>query len=287
METGANNNEPFLQRLDPAFSPARCREAYHLALYLQAQQLTAAVLEKDSLRYVAFEQYRWENYTPQPIASCLSASKFLRQHFASCNVSFASRQFTLVPLAVLETEKTADYLWLNHEPADHLEVLTDRIFSLEAANIYAVDQTIKTQIEQQFANAQFLHHLTPLIESLLRATKQQQQSMLVAHVQENQFELLVLEGGILKFANTFQYQSLEDFLYYTLYTFEQLGIKPSESELKVLGHKPIIQPILEASKKYIAKVQPAEAVHGVSFAPALADLSQPAHTILFNQFLCA
>ena len=51
----------------------------------------------------------------------------------------------------------------------------------------------------------------------------------------NYYDLVIVKDNKLLLANTFQYDTKEDFIYYLLFTAEQLQIDPSEFNLWLLG----------------------------------------------------
>lgn len=55
------------------------------------------------------------------------------------------------------------------------------------------------------------------------------------HVQKEHFEIVVVENRKLLFYNTFNYNTKEDFIYYILFTAEQLALDPETFPLYLLG----------------------------------------------------
>jgi len=49
------------------------------------------------------------------------------------------------------------------------------------------------------------------------------------------FDIVVIEDAKLLFYNIFEYQTKEDFIYYVLFTLEQLELNPEETIISLLG----------------------------------------------------
>ncbi|MBT8274494.1 MAG: DUF3822 family protein, partial [Bacteroidia bacterium] len=80
------------------------------------------------------------------------------------------------------------------------------------------------------------HYSSVLIESILLLEKNTASEKMYAHVGKHHFEILVIDTNGLKLFNIFEYQTKEDFIYYILFTAEQLQLNPEEFELILLGH---------------------------------------------------
>ena len=55
------------------------------------------------------------------------------------------------------------------------------------------------------------------------------------HIADSHFEIIVIQNQKLILYNSFEYQTSEDFLYYLLFTAEQLHLNPESMKLFFLG----------------------------------------------------
>jgi hypothetical protein len=65
------------------------------------------------------------------------------------------------------------------------------------------------------------------------------------NIEVSDFEIVVVENNLLKFYNRFEYLTKEDFIYYLLFTAEQLQLNPEEFPLVLIGA------IAEADELYL------------------------------------
>jgi hypothetical protein len=56
------------------------------------------------------------------------------------------------------------------------------------------------------------------------------------HMNENHFEIIVVQNQKLLLFNSFEYKTPEDFIYYILFTAEQLQLNPENFNLELLGN---------------------------------------------------
>ncbi|MEZ4782000.1 MAG: DUF3822 family protein [Flavobacteriaceae bacterium] len=62
------------------------------------------------------------------------------------------------------------------------------------------------------------------------------ETTMYVNVTEQHFEIIVLKGNNLILYNTFEYSTKEDFIYYILFTAEQLELDPEAFPLVLIGN---------------------------------------------------
>ncbi|MBQ0740483.1 DUF3822 family protein, partial [Aquimarina celericrescens] len=75
-----------------------------------------------------------------------------------------------------------------------------------------------------------------------------------ANINEISFDIVVISKGNLILSNTFPYQTKEDFLYYLMYTTEQLKLNPEEFKLVILGNLLKDSDFFKIAHKYIRNI---------------------------------
>ena len=74
------------------------------------------------------------------------------------------------------------------------------------------------------------------------------------NIEKNHFEIVVVENNLLKFYNRFEYITKEDFIYYLLFTAEQLQLNPEEFPLVLMGTIDQEDEFYKIAYKYIRDV---------------------------------
>ena len=76
---------------------------------------------------------------------------------------------------------------------------------------------------------------TELVDLLVAKTFKQPYVSAFAFLQKDRFELIVAKDAELLFFNSFSYSNATDFVYYILYTFEQLELDLQNTNLNLMG----------------------------------------------------
>jgi len=262
---------------DERFDAARCAD-YCLSLQVEASALTVAVFDNIHGIYLALETHSFRNSNdlsallPRLEKLC-DGHEWLGNRFKRTDAMIVTERSTLVPSALFDPEKAAEYLQFNHhansEDAKHEEIRIDHLRNLDARNLWLLPEGLERTLKKLFPGLRLCHYSTPLIESLLVANKNEQKKKVFAHVQQERFEILVLEGRKLHLYNTFKYRGGEDFLFYLLFVCEQLKLSPETLELILLGELTGDSTVAGLSKKYVRHVsfgeRPVQAAFGKAF----------------------
>jgi len=134
---------------------------------------------------------------------------------------------------------------------------------------------------------QIHHHSSVFIESLLLLNRQNiHPTQVFVQVHPGFFDLVVIHERKLHFYNTFAYSSSEDFIYFLLFTFEQLHLLPEQTPVTLSGEIQKNSAIYEIMFKYIRNLNFAAASSQVSDSYILQDMDAWLYQNLFNTILC-
>ncbi len=153
------------------------------------------------------------------------------------NVTYANKLFTVVPTPYYTDLNAAQYLQYNTKILATDEVYTDTIQSLDLSLIFIPFTAINNFFIENFGDFNFNHLATKVIEKTREIAKENSGKIYTTTVTAftDYFFLCVYQEDKLKLCNVYPYTSKEDFLYYTLFVFEQLNISPQEIPLQFLS----------------------------------------------------
>lgn len=276
---------PSIAFRDPAFDTARC-EKFCLVVQLAPETLSFAVLDNLTNDFLAFEQYTFrkastEQLMAEQLEKLAAEHEWLSGGFKRTDVIAVTEKFTLVPAALFDSSRTADYLKFNQPVEETDSVLNDVLRNAGARNIYAIDPKLERTIKRISPSARIRHHLSPLIERNLAVYKNKNGKRAFAQVQQGRFDLVLTDNGMLQMANTFRFQTSEDFIYFLLYSCEQLKFNPEEMELEIAGEVESESSIAGLARKYIRHINFAARPVDARFAKGFEEF--PAH-FHFNLF---
>jgi len=95
---------------------------------------------------------------------------------------------------------------------------------------------------------------------------------------------MVIANDKLLFYNSFNYQSKEDFIYYILFTAEQLELNPEKFELNLSGIIDTESELFKIAYRYVRKVGLLENRSEYKFPPNSKETTKRRHFTLLNQY---
>ncbi len=176
------------------------------------------------------------------------------QKFDNVTIVYVNEISTVVPNALFKEEFLADYLKFNSKILKTDFISYDEIKAINAVNVYVPYVNINNYIYDRFGSFTYKHFSTVLIENLQKIETSKTDQKIYINVNSSHFEIISFRNNDLIFYNTFEYSTKEDFIYYLLFTIEQLNLNPEILELIFLGEINITDDLYKIAYKYIRNV---------------------------------
>ena len=158
----------------------------------------------------------------------------LQREFAEVIILFSNNLFTLVPNSYFIEEEASSYLKFNTKILKTDIVAHDAI-SEELVNVYIPYTNINNYFFDKYGEFEFRHNVSVLIEAILAKKSDSPSAQVYLDDHSGYYDLVIVKDNKLLLANSFTYETKEDFIYYLLFTAEQLQLDPSEFNLWLLG----------------------------------------------------
>jgi hypothetical protein len=290
MITELNNKiAPVISMIDEAFDKQKSL-SYQLIMAIGLDGIKLAVKDTHANKFIALENYRFQDiYTFDNVLDLLNViipeSQLIGNKYKAVSCLVSNSLSTIVPQPLFEEAKKALYLKFNTALNADDAVLVDDIKNLDAKNIYAFPLALKSKLTALFANIEFRHSSSVLLESMLAQSKNQTVKKVALHIHATHLEVAVMEGKGLLFYNTFNYQTPEDFIYYLLFVYEQLQMNPETIEALFLGEVEKSAEIYILSQKYIRNVKFGERSDNADYSYQLQTLPKHFYFTLFNNYV--
>ncbi|WP_109852669.1 DUF3822 family protein [Aquimarina sp. AU58] len=159
----------------------------------------------------------------------------LKGTFDTIEVIHQNDLYTVVPKALFNEDSLKEYLKFNTKVLQNDFIAYDELHPHNIATVYIPYTNINNFFFDTFGSFTYKHSSTILINSLLTQEKNSESITVFANINDASFDIIVINKGNLILSNTYKYQTKEDFLYYLLYTTEQLQLNPEEFSLVFLG----------------------------------------------------
>ncbi|MFD2725865.1 DUF3822 family protein [Hyunsoonleella rubra] len=189
---------------------------------------------------------------------------------------------TLVPKPLFNEDFLADYLKFNSKILKSDFITYDPVDVNNCMNVYVPYVNINNYIYSKFGEFTYKHFSTILIEQILKQEKGNDTKRMYVNVCDSHFEVIVLDKEKLKLYNTFDYKNPEDFIYYILFTSEQLELDPETFDLVFLGNIEEGDSLYEIAHKYIRHLSFGKRNDGYNYSKKPA--TDYSHFTLINSF---
>ena len=177
----------------------------------------------------------------------------LQQEFKKVNLIHQNNICTFVPKGLYDENHQTDYLKFNNKIFESDFIATDEIISKEIMAIYVPFMNINNYFFELFGSFEYQHASTILVQQLLlQATETT--NKLYCNVSPTSFELIAIKNGELNLFNSFQFDTKQDFIYYILFTIEQLQLNTETIDFILLGNIGLDDELYSILYEYIRNV---------------------------------
>ncbi|MFB9056004.1 DUF3822 family protein [Mariniflexile ostreae] len=230
-----------------------------LSIQISLSGLSFCILQKSNhtisfLKHVDFKKKQNPFDVLDRLKLTFETEVSLQDTFSNISVIHVNELSAFVPQALFKKECLADYLMFNSKLLKTDFITYDTISNNESVNVYVPYVNINNYIYEKFGTFTFKHFSTVLIEQLLLIEEKSEDQKVYAHMDSGHFEIVVINKGALQFYNTFEYTTSEDFIYYLLFTTEQLNLDPESLQLVFLGNVTKNDPVHSIAYNYIRHV---------------------------------
>nr|WP_293299681.1 DUF3822 family protein [Allomuricauda sp.] len=230
-----------------------------LSIQVGLNGLSFCVLDTVSNKILAFEKIAFKApSTPylmlKELKNMLGQKSNIGNEFSEVLVIHKNNMFSLVPKPLFNAEELPNYLKFNAKIMANDLIAHDEIPNQDIINVYVPYTNVNNYIFDLFGEFEFKHSGTVLISTLLNQNRISDQTVCYIQVSEKDMEMMVVSNKKLLFYNQFEYQTKEDFLYYLLFSMEQLQLDSRKVQLKLFGNIEEGDAIYELCRGYIEHV---------------------------------
>ena len=157
-----------------------------------------------------------------------------------------------MPKSLFDKEELPNYLKFNTKLLANDQIVYDELSNQEIVCVYVPFTNVNNYLFECFGEFEFKHNSMAMLQALFH--QKSNKTICYVHVSNKFMELAVLEQRRLVLYNQFDYKTKEDFLYYVLFTYEQLSLSVEEVKLKLFGSVEEGDPIFDICYEYLKKV---------------------------------
>jgi hypothetical protein len=211
-----------------------------LSIQVSLSGLSFCILQRDSntisyIKHVVFDKKLNPFEALDQLKHVFNTDDALLHTFKKVQVIHTNELSTLVPKPLFNEDNLADYLKFNSKILKSDFIAYDAISINDSVNVYVPYININNFIYDMYGSFTFKHSSTILIEAVLTIEKHSEATKVYVNINADHFEIIVTKKGELLLYNTFEYTTKEDFIYYLLFTAEQLDLNPETFNLIFIG----------------------------------------------------
>lgn len=258
METGNKQVTILHDIIDEGFDSSHVL-SYHMSLQLSTDGLVFCILDQKNNKYLLLKSYRFNKISAsaqlaETFESIILQDDLLVKKYKSVSLILINNQFTIVPSPLFDIAMQKLYLKFNAGFDDNAIISNDLLKCIDARNVYAIPHEIDKVIRKNFGSCNIIHNTSSFIESLINRNKNSSNNQLFINVGLSSFDMVLINGNKLECCNSFTYQSSEDFVYYLLFSCEQLKLNPENINLVLAGQVEKTSPHFTMLHRYIRNI---------------------------------
>ena len=208
--------------------------------------------EKDSFFMQAFP-FDYDFPTVESLKNIVFNNPCFSFIYHSFHVICVGAKFTLTPDPVYvekEKDRLFDYCF-PHDPS--LKTLVQPIQALNASIMFGIDKDVFAFLMRSLTNPLIIHSLSPLLTSWQKKSILVFPKLMLVDIRQNAMDVLCFEQGNLLFANSYNYDTGNDIIYYILYICKQTSFNQLEDCLTISGVGDLCRNVLPVISKYVRK----------------------------------
>jgi len=262
----------------------------HLSIQLSLDGFSFCIINKDSNQINTIKYFSFPNNSPTPqehlknVEQLFESEEQLQKRYHSVNITHVNDLSTLVPKPLFDKKHLNNYIKYSSKTYKNDYIVYDEIDNHDIINVYIPFVNINNFFLERFGSFEYKHFSTILIKNLLNTYKFSEHPHMFVNLDNKHFEIVVIANNKLILYNSFKYQTKEDYIYYILFTAEQLELNPEKFELVLLGNISKENEYFKIAYKYIRNISLLENRSKYAFDSDINEVTRRKHFTLINQY---
>ena len=177
--------------------------------------------------------------TPQALLELLKKelhqNNILEDQFDEIVLVHANDIATVVPSSLFDEQKAAEYLKFNSKILATDFITHDQLNTQELSIVYTPYVNINNFFFETFGSFSYFHATTKLLDGIINTSNVKLENSIHLHVFQDHFTCIIIKNSQLQLCNSYTYKTPEDFSYYILFCYEQLGLQPEKDPIILSG----------------------------------------------------
>lgn len=216
-------------------------------------------------------------FEPYTVRSGISMAANLREAFKTAALPAADfkRAMLMVDSPVLIVpvdlfrEQDADTLYRHSYPKQNADrVMFNVLPELNAVALFSVNKDLKLVVDDHFADVRVNCAMTPVWKYLHQRSFIGRRSKLYGYFHDKKLEIFSFVQNRFKYCNAFDAGRAHDALYFLMYVWKQLALKPEHDEMHIVGDIPDREWMMEELRRFLLRAYVINPVGDFNRSPA-------------------
>ena len=219
-----------------------------------------------SLNKVRFLHNKKSNFILKTIKKYIKS--FSKENIPSeVKLIYYNRTSTLVPSDLFDPKNSLNYMKYNTSIRIDDIAANDHVLNHEINNVYIPNIDINNFIFEKFKTFDFYHYSSLIIEKISNDFAEKIGKRVFVNVNDGFIDILYFKDKKLEFYNSYDYNSIEDVLFYLLFCFSELKLNPDEIHTVFSGSIDQDSKLYELIYTYVRNVELIEPIDidGIDF----------------------
>lgn len=257
-----------------------------LAIQVSLNGLSFCCFDTLNGTITSFKELQFDSFHKDIKIEALFANAFdqyeeLQANYDEVLVIHNNNLSALVPTPLFDENYLGSYLQYNTKVFETDFFTFDSLSNYDINVVYIPYVNMNNFFIDKFGTFDYKHANSILITKLLDASKNGEDKKMIVHFNQGHFEIVVIQNKKLLLFNSFDYLTPEDFIYYVLFTAEQLYLNPENFVLELIGAIDQDNDYYKIAYKYIRNVSLID-VEELRWNNYFSEAENRNHFILFN-----
>ncbi|MDG2432812.1 DUF3822 family protein [Flavobacterium sp.] len=234
-----------------------------------------------SYNELRFDRFHKDIKIEELFANAFEEYQELKANYDDVLIIHNNNLSTLVPAPLFDENYLGSYLQYNTKVFETDFFAFDTLSNYDINTVYIPYVNMNNFFIDKFGTFDYKHANSILVTKLLDASKNKEDKKMTVHFNEGHFEIIVIQNQKLLLFNSFEYITPEDFIYYILFTAEQLNLNPENFILELIGAIDQDSAYYKIAYKYIRTVSLID-VEDLRWNNYFSEAENRNHFILFN-----
>ena len=213
----------------------------HLSIQLSLDGFSFCIIDKNTNEVNLIQNIPFKNSSSTPekhlknIEKIYKTEDLLSKNYNSVNISHVNELATFVPKPLFDPNHINSYIKYSSKTYKNDYIVYDEIENHDMFSVFIPFVNINNFLLEKYGSFEYKHFSSILVENLLNTYKFSERPHLFVDLHDQHFEIVAIADNKLVLYNSFKYTTKEDFIYYILFTAEQLNFNPEKFELVLSG----------------------------------------------------